>query len=225
MAHILLIEDDNLLRQAIVELFEGRLYQITANANGNDGLKLALHNDFDLIILDLMLPKLSGFLITKQLRAVGKETPILIISSKNQLSDLMTAFNFGADGYLYKPFNLNELLCRADALIKRPTHSLPTKISLGSLTYDAAQCSITCQGKSLDLQKRQLKILYYLMSNPDRIISKTELIDKVWEYDADILPSTIDVHISRLRKALNAVKSGPKLECFHGFGIKLANLF
>ena len=221
MAKILLIEDDAMLRKSIAEIFADRLYQIFQAVDGASGLKLAKQEAFDLIILDLMLPKLSGFLVTKGIRSAGIETPILIISTKRQLSDLMTALDFGADGYLYKPFNLNELICRAESILKRPPHSCNRAIKIGPLNYNADLYKATLNGKPLKLQRKQLEILHYFMNHPERIIRKDELINSLWKYDAKIKPSTVDVHVNIIRKALESYKSGPKLISSHGFGVRL----
>lgn len=223
MNKILIVEDDSLLRESLAAIFNSQLYQIFFEVEGLTGYKKALHQKFDLIILDVLLPGKSGYMIAKQLRDNGIQTPILMMSTKKEITDIMTGFNQGIDGYICKPFNINELKCRADALLKRPPRQKQQIYNLGELTIDCNNCVIHKGKKELILPNKQYEIFKYLIENTDRTITKNELLNTLWDYDTDTLPNTIDVHISKLRKHL---RKGLDLNeevitTIHGKGYKL----
>lgn len=204
MYKILLVEDDSLLRESIVAIFDPRLYQILETGNGIEGYQLALKSKPDLIILDLMLPGKSGFLIAKQLRSNKIEAPILMMSTKRELEDVLTGFSCGTDAYIYKPLNLRELLCRAQALLKRPPTTRNNEIPCGEATIDTGSGLVFRGKKSLELPKKQFEILRYICEHRGTLVTKDDLMNSLWDYDTDTLPNTIDVHISKIRKKLRS---------------------
>lgn len=223
MNKLLIIEDDPLLQESLGAAFDSPLYQISFCSEGVKALQLAIREKFDLILLDVVLPGKSGFIIAKQLRDNQNDTPILMMSTKSNLSDILTGFQLGVDGYICKPFNLSELKCRADALLKRPPHAKKDSYQWGELTIDCNNCSI-CKGhKELILPNKQYEIFKYLVEHTNNTVSKEELMDTLWDFDTDTLPNTIDVHISKLRKQLRQkleVKENI-IATIHGKGYKL----
>jgi DNA-binding response OmpR family regulator len=211
------------LQESLAAAFDSPLYQIFLRSEGASGYQTALRGKFDLIILDVLLPGKSGFVIAKQLRDNGIDTPILMMSTKNNLSDIMTGFQFGVDGYVCKPFNLHELKCRADALLKRPPQTKKERYEWGELTVDCNNCSINHGDKELVLPNKQYAIFKYLLEHTQTTVSKQELMDTLWDFDTETMPNTIDVHISKLRKQLRQKLevNSEIIATIHGKGYKL----
>jgi DNA-binding response OmpR family regulator len=184
---------------------------------------LALHEEFDLIILDLILPGRSGFIIAKQIRGYGRETPILVISSRREISDIVAGFECGADGYLCKPFSLLELKTRVIAMLRRPPCTKRIKYQLGDISVDTNTSMVSKGQTELSLPNKQFQILKYLCAHPDRVVSKQELLDALWDANSDTLLNTLDVHISKLRRLLAVkLKVEKELICtFHGKGYRV----
>lgn len=225
MYKILIVEDDALLQESLAGIFASPLYQIFFEGEGLAGYKRALKGKFDLIILDIMLPGKSGYLIAKQLRGNGIDTPILMMSTKKELTDVITGFNQGIDAYVCKPFNLIELKCRAEALLKRPPRLRKETYQVGSIVIDCNNSCIKHNNKELILPNKQYEILKYLVVNNERTVTKEELLSSIWDYDSDTLANTIDVHISKLRKQLRTeldVKN-EVITTVHGKGYKIVN--
>lgn len=180
MYKILVVEDDRNLADTIREYLAGKLYQTTATTDGNKAYTLAKSGSYDLLLLDVMLPGRSGFILVKQLRNAGIETPVLMISGKNTAEDIITGLQCGADGYLCKPFNLRELKARCEALIKRPAHSRSKQITISSVQLHPETYQVTRHGRPIPLRKKEFEILHYLCEHCERAISRDQLIDQLW---------------------------------------------
>lgn len=221
---ILLIEDATDLATNIGEFFNRFGHSVDFAYNGNHGLTLAIENHFDVIILDLMLPGRNGLEVASLLRgehAVG--TPILMLTARDTLDDKVIGFKSGADDYLVKPFELRELLARAEALIRRgPVHLESAKLQVGALTYDIRTEEIRLSNRDIKLTPTARKILAYLMRNQARIVTRTELEYLLW---GDDVPDNdvLRVHVHKIRHALAEGINAPLLDTIRGSGFRLHN--
>ncbi|GAC1369212.1 MAG: response regulator transcription factor [Candidatus Saccharimonadales bacterium] len=221
---ILVVEDEHKIAGAIRRGLEQESYAVDAVFDGDEGLSNALTDEYDVIILDRMLPGLlDGAQICKEVRAAGIRTPILMLTAKDKISDRVEGLNSGADDYLVKPFAFEELLARLRALLRRPQDHVGNVLELDDLTLDTANYEVRRAGKAIALSQREYALLEYLMRNQNRILSKANIISHVWDYDADILPNTLEVYVGYLRTKLEKPFKGPELiHTVRGFGYKLA---
>lgn len=215
---ILIVEDEIRLAQAISQILKTNKYDVDVFHDGQSGLDYALTNIYDLILLDIMLPKLNGFEILKQCRQNKIQSPILLLTAKDEISDKVRGLDLGADDYLTKPFATEELLARIRALLRRHgkiTHDSlrfhDTELNL--LTYE-----LSCGVKSIKLGLKEFNILRYLFSNGNQIVTKELLIEKVWGFDSDVEYNNVEVYISFLRKKLSFVKSTVIIRTIRGVG-------
>lgn len=221
---ILVVEDEHKIAGAIKRGLEQESYAVDAVFDGDDGLSSALTDEYDVIILDRMLPGLlDGAEICQEVRAAGIRTPIIMLTAKDKISDRVEGLNSGADDYLVKPFAFEELLARIRALLRRPQDHVGNVLELSDLTLDTANYEVQRAGKAITLSQREYALLEYLMRNQNRILSKSNIIGHVWDYDADILPNTLEVYIGYLRNKIDKPFKGPELiQTVRGFGYKLA---
>ena len=220
---ILVIEDEHKIAGAIKRGLEQEGYAVDVAFDSDDGLSNALTGDHDVIILDRMLPGLiDGVEICKEVRANNIHTPILMLTAKDQINDRVTGLNAGADDYLVKPFAFEELLARVRALLRRPIDQLQNILTLDDLKLDTVTYEVSRGGTPISLSSKEFALLEYLMRNQNRVISKTSLITHVWDYDADILPNTVEVYIRYLRIKIDEPFKGPNLiHTVRGFGYKI----
>ncbi len=183
--------------------------------DGEIGLDLGLSEDYDLLILDLMLPGLDGITICKKIREANNHVPVLILTAKAQIRDKVEGLDNGADDYLTKPFSFDELLARVRALTRRPKNTLGSVLKSSGITLDTTAFIVKKDNKLISLSNKEFTLLQYLMRNSGKIISKEEITNHVWDYDANILPNTIEVYIRNLRK-----KNIP-IQTVRGFGYKI----
>ncbi len=216
---ILIVEDNHKIANSIKTGLEQESYAVDTAYDGEDGYGLAITEDYDLIILDLMLPSIDGMEICRRLRQEENiHTPILILTAKTEVDDRVNGLNCGADDYLVKPFAFLELLARIRALLRRPKHNLTPILKAGNLSLDTVNFEVKRGGEKINLSKTEFGLLEYLMRNSGKILSKKQIINHVWDYDADILPNTVEVYIGYLRKKLGK----PFLiKTIRGFGYKL----
>lgn len=218
---ILIVEDEVKIATALKRGLEQEAYAVDMEHDGDSGLGAATSEPYDLIILDRMLPGgYDGMSIAKELRAAGKKIPILMLTAKDAVSDRVGGLDAGADDYLVKPFAFEELLARVRALLRRPEPQ-----SAGVLTYKDIEVNIVTKavkraGQSIDLTRKEYALLEYFLRNPEVVLSKQQLTEHVWNFDADILPNTVEVYVGYLRgKVEKPFKDKPQL--FHtkrGFG-------
>lgn len=220
---ILIIEDDRKIANAIKKGLEQEIFAVDVEYNGKEGLGAALTIDYDLIILDRMLPEIDGIKICQAMRDERNNKPILILTAKDKVKDKIDGLNAGADDYLVKPFAFEELLARVNALLRRPQALNETILQIDDLTLDKTKFEVKRAGKEIKLSSKEFALLEYLMRNPGRILTKNNIITHVWDYDADILPNTVEVYIGYLRNKID--KAFPeKAELIHtarGFGYKI----
>jgi DNA-binding response OmpR family regulator len=220
---ILVVEDEHKISGAIKRGLEQESYAVDAAYDSDEGLSSALTDEYDVIILDRMLPGLlDGAEIAKEVRANGVRTPILMLTAKDKIADRVEGLNAGADDYLVKPFAFEELLARVRALMRRPQDHLGNVLALDDLSLDTASYEVKRAGRKIKLSQREYALLEYLMRNQNRTLSKNNIISHVWDYDADILPNTLEVYIGYLRNKIERPFRGPELiHTIRGFGYKL----
>lgn len=218
----LIIEDEPKIANAISRGLKYEHFVTEVYDNGDDGLAAAIGDEYDIMILDRMLPGIEGIEITKQVRAKGIKTPILILTAKSQIRDRVEGLNAGADDYLVKPFSFEELLARIRALLRRPTDVIDNILKVDNLTLDTSNYEVRRDKKRIKLTKTEYSLLEYLMRNQEQIISKEKLIGHVWDFDADILPNTVEAYIGSLRRKIDKPFKGPSLlHTCRGFGYKI----
>ncbi len=221
---ILIIEDEHKIANSIKKGLEQELYTVDVVYTGSDGYDLASSEDYDLIILDRLLPGIDGLEICKKLRQENIHTPILLLTAKGQINDKVEGLNAGADDYLVKPFAFEELLARIKALIRRPKKSLGSILSIADLSLNTLTYEVKRGKKPIQLTNKEFSLLEYFMRHPDRILTKDQIINHVWNYEANILPNTVEVYVGYLRKKIDLpFKNRPCLiHTIRGFGYKIS---
>lgn len=221
---ILVVEDEHKIAGALKRGLEQESFAVDVAYDGDDGLASALTDEYDVIVLDRMLPGLlDGAEICQEVRAAGIRTPIIMLTAKDKIGDRVAGLNAGADDYLVKPFAFEELLARIRALLRRPQDHIGNILELNDLTLDTQTYEVKRAGRSIQLSQREYALLEYLMRNQNRILSKSNIISHVWDYDADILPNTLEVYIGYLRTKIEKPFRGPELiHTVRGFGYKMA---
>ena len=224
---ILLVEDEPGLVLTLTDRLRSEGFAVTAASDGKAGFDKAAGGGFDLIILDVMLPKKNGYDVCRDLRKKGIETPVLMLTAKGETIDKVLGLKLGADDYLTKPFEVIELLARVEALLRRsPTrnngHSTEA-FRFGSVTIDFKRAEVTRDNKAIDLSAMEFKLLQHLVENRGVVHSRDQLLDAVWGYDAMPSTRTVDVHIAWLRQKLEANPKHPNfIQTVHGMGYKFA---
>lgn len=215
---ILVVEDEHRIASAIKRGLEQENFAVDLAHDGEHGLDMAVSEEYDLIVLDLMLPKLDGIELCQRLRQEEIHTPILMLTAKSSLQDKVTGLDQGADDYLTKPFAFEELLARIRALLRRPPQHLQEPLTYKNLTLDTSKLTASYQNKPLNLSKKEFAILEYLLRHLGKVVTKQELIAHVWNYDADVLENTVEVNIRNLRKKLG---QPDPIRTVRGFGYQL----
>lgn len=222
---ILVIEDEHKIANSIRNALTEEAFAVDVSYDGEDGLNTARYEDYDLIILDRMLPGgMDGIEICRLLREAGKHMPVLMLTAKDQVRQRVEGLNAGADDYLVKPFSFEELLARISALLRRPHDSLNTLLSVGNLTLDTASKQVERAGQQINLSPKEYALLEYLMRNKGKVLSKRNLITHVWDFDADILPNTVESFMTYLRTKVDKPFKKPYLiHTVRGFGYKVSD--
>lgn len=220
---VLVVEDEVKIARAIKRGLEQERFAVDVCHDGDEGLRYALDEPYDVIVLDRMLPGLDGVEVCRQLRAAGKEMPILFLTAKDKVSDRVDGLNAGADDYLVKPFAFEELLARVRTLLRRPGNFVAAVLSCGTLQLDPQTFQVQRAGKDVQLTQREFALLEYLLRNQGTIVTKDTIIAHVWDYDADILPNTVEVYMGYLRNKIDKPfkKQPPLIHTVRGFGYKL----
>lgn len=220
---ILVVEDEHRIANSIKKGLEQEAFAVDVAYDGEYGYDLAATEDYDVIILDLMLPKLSGLEICRRLRKEGVNTPILILTAKGQIQEKVEGLNAGADDYLVKPFSFAELLARIRALTRRPKEIFQTVLEYKDLSLDTVSFEVRRGGKKIDLSRKEFALLEYLLRNQGKVVSKDQIINHVWDFDADILPNTVEAFIGSLRRKIDRPFKGkpPLIHTIRGFGYRL----
>lgn len=201
---VLVVEDERKVASFIKRGLEEERYIVELAMDGETGLDLALNNVFDAIVLDVMIPKRDGFEITKELRAKGNHTPILLLTAKAGVNDKINGLNLGADDYLTKPFNFEELTARLRSIMRRSSPEKSTKLQVGDLILDTVTHIAYRKGVEIELTTKEYALLEYLMRNKNRILSRSMIMQHVWKLNFDPESNIIDVYIKRLRAKIES---------------------
>ena len=219
---LLLVEDEKQLSEALSQILINNKYSVDAVYDGENGLEYALTGIYDVIILDIMLPKLNGLEILRKLRKENISTPVLLLTAKDSVDDKVTGLDLGADDYLPKPFDPKELLARLRAISRRKEEVINDNLlSFGDINLNLSNYDLSCKDSTITLTQREFEILNYFMQRPKNIVSKDDLITKLWGFDSDIEYNNIEVYISFLRKKLTFINSSVKITTIRRAGYKL----
>lgn len=222
MIKILLVEDDLSLSNSIFDFLDD-FADVMQVFDGDEGLYEAESGIYDLILLDLMLPEKNGFQVLKELREKDIKIPVLIMTAKEGLDDKGHGFELGADDYLTKPFYLEELKMRIQALLKRTGKFADKNISFGNLVVDLARKEVKVEGKVVELLGKEFDLLVYLLQNQNVILPKTQIFDRLWGFDSDTTISVVEVYISKIRKRLKGTRFVNRLQTLRSVGYILKN--
>ena len=215
---LLIAEDELDLAEALTVFFEKNHFTVDAVHNGFDAYAYAVAGGYDAIILDIMMPKLDGIQVLERLRAEGVNTPVMMLTAKGQKDDRITGFNAGADDYLPKPFDPDELLSRVRAMLRRGETYRPTTLTCGDLTLDPASGLLTCGDQTLRLTGREFQVLELFMRSPRQVFSAERIMELVWGWDNEAEINVVWVNISNLRKKLRSIGSRVSLRANRGLG-------
>lgn len=218
---LLVVEDEHRIARAIKEGLEQEHYAVDIEFDGESGYGAASAETYDLIILDVMMPGMNGYEVCRKLRAEDNHTPIIMLTAKDQTADIVKGLDTGADDYLAKPFSFEVLLARVRALLRRPQQSLGESLEVGDLVLDTVSQQVSRAGKPIQLSSKEYALLEYLMRNQGRILSKNNIISHVWDFDADILPNTVEVFMNYLRGKVDKPFKTQLLHTVRGFGYKI----
>lgn len=218
---ILIVEDEKRLADALKQILLEQKYMVDVVYDGNDGLDYGLSDIYDLIILDIMIPYRDGFEVVRELRKSKIQTPVLMLTAKDSVSDKVAGLDSGADDYMTKPFAPEELLARIKALTRRKGEVTLDETEFGDFNFNVSTSTLTKGTKSVRLNFKEAEILKLLIANRDVIISKDELITKVWGYDSDAGANNVEAYISFLRRKLNFVNSSTEIKAVKKMGYRL----
>jgi DNA-binding response OmpR family regulator len=223
MPKVLIIEDDAAMAIALRDGFEFEQYEITMAADGAEGLRLAREGDHDMVILDVMLPTMSGLDVCQELRRSGTRKPVIMLTARGQEIDKIVGLKLGADDYVTKPFSFLELLARVEAVLRRTASAAAAgeAITLGDVTVDFRTYEASRAGARIDLTPREFRILKYFVDHKNEIVSRDALLNHVWGYDSSAFTRTVDTHMARLRQKIEPTPGDPRhLITIHRVGYK-----
>ncbi len=218
---LLLIEDEPGVAAFVQRGLREASYAVDVSNNGTEGLNLARRENYDLIILDLMLPGKDGFAVLRELRDRGIQTPVICLTARDTVDDRVKGLDLGADDYLAKPFSFAELLARIRALLRRGQKVATNPIIVGDLTVDIVARHVERAGKRIELSQREFALLEYLARNHGQILSRTMILEHVWDMQQDPLTNVVDVHITRLRRKIDQGFAQPLIHTIRGVGYVL----
>ncbi|MGE0084990.1 MAG: response regulator transcription factor [Desulfococcaceae bacterium] len=224
-ANILVVEDDPAIRNGLLDVLVFNGFQANGVEDGGEGLEKALHETYDLIILDVMLPTLDGFSICRKVREKKPSQGIVMLTAKGSEDDIVTGFKAGADDYVSKPFSLREMMVRVEAVLRRSGKRLgDEQVKFGNILFDGKNLTAICGDQTVELTRREMDIMIFLRRHEDRIVSKKELLTDVWGYaDANIETRTVDIHIIKLRRKIEQIAGDiPVILTIRGEGYRLA---
>ena len=220
---ILLVEDEQSAVRMLAKGLREQAYAVDVATNGDDALYGASVNDYDLIILDIMLPRKDGLTVCRELRAGGLSVPVLMLTARDAVADRVKGLDTGADDYLTKPFDLHELLARVRALLRRGPVMRTEKIELVNLTIDTQSRRAGRAGRSIELTSKEYALLDYLARHPDRVVGRAEIAEHVWDENFDPFSNLIEVYIQRLRRKIDDGHSHKLLRTIRGSGYMLCS--
>ena len=220
MNHILVVEDDREICQLYSRVLVKNGYQVTCVSNGQDALNAIEQNYFDLIISDIMMPVMNGYELVKELRESGCTTPVMMVTAKDAYDDKRLGFLSGTDDYMVKPVDVNEMVLRVGALLRRSQIISDRSLTLGNTKMDMDSFAVSCSGETQTLPQKEFMLLYKLASYPGKIFTRNQLMDEIWGYDSPSDTHTVDVHIGRLRDRFRENEDF-KIVTIRGVGFKV----
>ena len=223
MFRILIAEDDRELRQLFQHVLMKNGYAVTGVADGKEALDAIDKGYFDLIISDIMMPVMDGYELVSSLRQAGINTPVMMITAKDAFDDMRLGFLSGSDDYMVKPVNVNEMVLRVGALLRRAQMINDRRQTIGNTVLECDSLTVTCNGESMVLPQKEFMLLYKMASFPGRIFTRQQLMDDIWGYDSDSDTHTVDVHIGRLRDRFKD-NTDFKIVTIRGVGYKVVKL-
>lgn len=218
---ILLIEDDIAISRLLKEGLEDESYAVDVAHDGSEGYRTAVADDYDVIILDIMLPEMDGYEVCRALRKDGNKTSILMLTARDAERNIVEGLDTGADDYLAKPFSFDVLLARIRALLRRPNEKLEEILQVGDLKLDPSLKKVTRASQEINLTAKEYGVLEYLMRNKGKVLSKEQIISHVWDFDADVLPNNVELFIMFLRRKIDKPFKSKLIHTVSGFGYKL----
>ena len=218
---ILLVEDDTAIARSLKEGLEDEAYAVDVANDGSEGYRTAVADEYDVIILDIMLPEMNGYEVCRALRNDGNKTPILMLTARDTERDIVEGLDTGADDYLAKPFSFDVLLVRIRALLRRPNEKLEEILQVGDLKLDPSSKKVTRASQEINLTAKEYGVLEYLMRNKGKVLSKEQIISHVWDFDADVLPNNVELFIMFLRRKIDKPFKSKLIHTVSGFGYKL----
>ncbi|MFA4930572.1 MAG: response regulator transcription factor [Patescibacteria group bacterium] len=218
---ILIVEDDNEISEFLRSALKSECIEADVVVNGNNAPKMIRDNEYDLIVLDLMLPGLNGDKLCQMIREEGNNVPILILSVESDVGDKVSLLNLGADDFLAKPFSLEEFMARAHALLRRPKAMRDDVIKLGDLSIDSKRHLVTVKDEIISLTNKEFSLLELLAKNPGVVLSRSKIIEHVWDMNADLFSNSIEVHIFNLRKKIRDKMHQDVIQTIANRGYKL----
>lgn len=218
---LLIAEDELDLAEALTVFFEKNHFSVDAVNDGFSAYEYGSSGEYDAIILDVMMPKMNGIEVLQKLRSEGIKTPIMMLTAKGQKDDRIIGFNAGADDYLPKPFEPDELICRVRAMLRRSEEYKPTVLSFGDIKLNTGNGMLECGGRSVRLSGREFQLMEMFMRSPNIIFSADRLMEKIWGWDCDAEINVVWVHISNLRKKLKSIGSAVSIYANRGLGYVL----
>ena len=218
---ILFAEDDRDISKAVVTLLERSSYTVDAVYNGIDALDYATEGDYDIIVLDIMMPKMDGITVLKNIRKEGISVPVLMLTAKSELDDKIEGLDSGADDYLTKPFAMKELLARVRSITRRQGEVAGQTLSYNDLKLDRSSFSMSCGDESISLPNKEFQMMEMMMTNPGQIFSQDQFMDRIWGLDSDTDFSVVWVYVSYLRKKLKNIGSNVTIKATRNVGYSL----
>lgn len=221
---ILVIEDEYALADIISTKLKKEKYSVDISLDGEEGLDNALSNIYDLIILDIMLPKINGIEILKEIKANKINAKVIMLTAKSELNDKLLGFEYGANDYVTKPFHIEELIARVNAQLRNNSHSLvKDELEFGDLKLNIRTSTLSCtkSGESISIPCREFQLLEYFMNNPNQIISKEQIYDKVWGVDSIFESNNLEAYLSFIRKKIKLIDSDVSIKAVRGLGYKM----
>lgn len=219
---VLVVEDDGKIASFVANGLREAGYAVDVAADGTEGLYLASSGQYDAAVMDLMLPGMDGLSIIERIRGQRIDTPVLILSARRSVDDRVKGLQAGGDDYMTKPFSFSEVLARVQALIRRSTRqSEPTALTVGSLTLDLLTREVTRDGRAIDLKPKEFALLEYMMRNPERILSRTSILEHVYDYNFDPQTNVVEVLVSRLRGKIDRDFDAKMIRTVRGAGYVL----
>jgi DNA-binding response OmpR family regulator len=215
---ILVVEDDRKVASFLERGLREEGYSVDVAHDGEDGRLKAHVHDYDLLLLDVMLPGVSGLEVVRDIRQREKSTPVLMLTARDSEDDVVTGLDAGADDYLTKPFGFDELLARVRALLRRGGTGRPERLIYDDIELDRVKHEAVRAGSRLDLTPKEFRLLEFFLLNPERVVRRTELLEKVWDLSFDPMSNVVDVHVGHLRRKLRQASPDPLLQTVRGVG-------